>query len=112
MHMTAQASQFAFAGVRKDGAQAAQLKSEVHRRLLEAMDLRAARRMPVEQLHRECSQRMDLLLSEQSVPLSAADKQQLLRELMDEIFGLGPIEELLSDRTISDILVNGPKKVY
>jgi pilus assembly protein CpaF len=76
------------------------------------MDLRAARRMPVEQLHRECSQRMDMLLSEQRVPLSAADKQLLLRELMDEIFGLGPIEELLSDRTISDILVNGPSKVY
>ena len=88
------------------------LKTEVHRKLLEVLDLNEARRMPFEQLHRECSGRLDLLLTEQRFPLSATEKQRLVRELLDEIFGLGPIEDLLEDGTISDILVNGPNKVY
>lgn len=88
------------------------LKAEVHRRLLETMDLVEAQRMPIDELHRECSRRADVLLSEQRYPLSAPEKQKILRDVMDEIFGLGPIEELLSDRTISDILVNNPRQVY
>lgn len=88
------------------------LKAEVHRRLIETMDLVEAQRMPIEELHRECSRRADQLLTEQRFPLSGPEKQKLLREVMDEIFGLGPIEELLADRTISDILVNSPQQVY
>ena len=91
---------------------AKQLKADVHRKLLEMMDLNEARHMPIEQLHHECSQRVDQLLSEQRVPLSATERQQLLREVMDEIFGLGPLEEFLADHTITDILVNGPHRVY
>ena len=90
----------------------AQIKRNVHKRLLEMIDLTEARRMPVEQLHAECSRRVDALLSEQRTPLSAPEKAQLLREVMDDIFGLGPIEELLRDPTVSDVLVNGPKLVY
>src|SRR5579862_2430986 len=89
-----------------------QIKSNVHRRLLEMMDLAEARRMPVEQLHGECSRRVDQLLNEQRTPLSAPEKAQLLREVMDDIFGLGPIEEFLRDPAVSDILVNGPKLIY
>ncbi len=88
------------------------LKADIHKRLLETMDLTEARQMPVEQLHRECSLRVDALLNEQCFPLSASEKQRLLREMMDEIFGLGPIEELLSDPTVSDILINGPHNIY
>jgi pilus assembly protein CpaF len=88
------------------------IKSNVHRRLLETMDLAAARRMPREQLHSECSRRVDQLLNEQHTPLSAPEKSQLLREVMDDIFGLGPIEDFLRDPTVSDILVNGPKLIY
>ncbi len=89
-----------------------QLKLQVHRKLLEVLDLNEAHRMSFEDLHRECSARLDLLLTEQRFPLSASEKQRLVRELLDEIFGLGPIEDLLSDPEISDILVNGPNKVY
>src|SRR5688572_30875517 len=88
------------------------VKIEVHRRLLENMDLAQARRMPREELQRECSRRIDQLLGEQRTPLSAPDKQRLLREVMDEVFGLGPVEELLRDPLITDILVNGPHLVY
>ncbi len=88
------------------------IKRNVHRKLLEMIDLTEARRMPVEQLHAECSRRVDALLNEQRTPLSASEKSQLLREVMDDIFGLGPIEELLRDPSVSDVLVNGPKEVY
>jgi pilus assembly protein CpaF len=88
------------------------IKRNVHKKLLEAIDLAEARRMPVEQLHAECSRRVDQLLNEQRTPLSAPEKAQLLREVLDDIFGLGPIEELLRDPTVSDVLVNGPKLVY
>src|SRR6266576_1009784 len=78
------------------------IKSAVHRRLLETLDLAQARRMPREQLQAECSRRVDQLLNEQRCPLSAPEKQKLLREVMDEIFGLGPLEELLRDPMITD----------
>jgi pilus assembly protein CpaF len=88
------------------------IKSEVHKRLLETLDLAQARRMPREQLQQECSRRVDHLLNEQRCPLTAVDKQKLLREVMDEIFGLGPMEELLRDPMVTDILVNGPHQIY
>jgi len=92
------------------GAQ--RIKAIVHRRLLESMDLAEARRMPLDQLHRECSRRVDVLLGEQQYPLSSPEKRQLLHEVMDEIFGLGPLEEFLRDPTVSDILVNGAQQIY
>ena len=88
------------------------IKADAHRRLLETLDLVEARRMSAEQLHQECMQRVDDLLTEQRCPLSAPEKHQLLREVMDEIFGLGPLEEFMRDPMISDILVNGPDHVY
>jgi pilus assembly protein CpaF len=93
-------------------ASAAVIKIEVHRRLLESMDLAQAKRMGREQLQAECSKRVDQLLNEQRCPLSTPEKQKLLREVMDEIFGLGPIEDLLRDGLVTDILVNGPHQIY
>jgi pilus assembly protein CpaF len=88
------------------------VKAQVHRQLLESLDLVQARHMPLDELHRECLRRVDSLLNQQRLPLSAPEKQALLREVMDEIFGLGPIEELLSDPSISDILVNNAVNIY
>jgi len=88
------------------------LKDRVHRRLMETLDLVEAQRLPPEQLREECSRRVDLLLGEQRTPLTTLEKQQLLREVMDEIFGLGPIEDLMRDPAVSDILVNGPHQIY
>jgi pilus assembly protein CpaF len=53
-----------------------------------------------------------LLLNEQTVPLSAADREQLAKEVLDEVVGLGPLEPLLHDETVSDILVNRYDDVY
>ncbi len=89
-----------------------EIKANVHRKMLENMDLNEARRLPVEVLMKECSRRIDDLLNEENCPLAAIEKSQLLREVMDDIFGLGPIEEFLRDEHISDILVNGAHKIY
>lgn len=89
-----------------------EIKANVHRRLLETMDLVEAQNLPIAELYEECSRRVDGLLNEQDCPLSTPEKDQLLREVMNEIFGLGPIEEFLRDADISDILVNGPHQIY
>ena len=89
-----------------------EVKANVHRSLLQTLDLAAARRMSPEQLHEECSRRVDLLFSKLRRPLTGAEKNHLIQDVMDEIFGLGPLEEVLRDETISDILVNGPEQIY
>jgi pilus assembly protein CpaF len=88
------------------------IKARIHRRLIDTLDLVEARKMAVEQLHGECSRRLDILLSEERCPLSAPERRQLLRDVLDEIFGLGPLEEFLRDQSINDILVNGCDQVY
>jgi pilus assembly protein CpaF len=90
----------------------AQIKANVHERLLQTLDLHEARSLPIDELQRECARRIDQLLIEQRCPLSAQERQALLREVMDEIFGLGPIEVFLRDSEVSDVLINGPTRVY
>ncbi len=88
------------------------IKANVHRKLLEVLDLNEARRTPLEQLHKECWDRVNALLIAEKFPLSAPEKEQLIHEVMDEIFGLGPLEPFLRDPLVSDILVNGPRQIY
>ena len=88
------------------------IKAKVHQRLLETLDFVEARQMAPQQLHEECSRRVEALLHEQRCPLTGPEAAQLIKELMDEIFGLGPVEEFLRDPTVSDILVNGPRQIY
>jgi len=89
-----------------------QLKARVHRKLVQVMNLTEARQISIQELHAQCAERVDALLREEKIPLSASEKQQLIREVMDEVFGYGPLDEFLRDPTVSDILVNGPHKVY
>ncbi|MFC1781586.1 CpaF family protein [Planctomycetota bacterium] len=88
------------------------IKVEIHQKLLEVLDLNEARQIPLEQLHEQCSNRVDTLLTAKQYPLSGPDKQRLLREVMDEVFGFGPLEVFLRDPYVSDILVNGPSQIY
>ncbi len=89
-----------------------QLTAHLHRRLLDTLDLVQARRMPIAELHAECSKRIDVLLKEERRPLSAPERAEVIRGVMDEIFGLGPLEELMRQPDLTDILVNGPYQVY
>ena len=99
--------------VAKSGAETTlQLKARVHHKLIQAMNLAEARRVPLQQLHAQCVERVDALLREERIPLSGPEKQQLISQVMDEVFGYGPLDEFLRDPFVSDILVNGPRKIY
>ena len=95
-----------------DPALREELKIRIHSRLVETLDLVQAQKLDEETLRQECLRRVESLLNEHKVPLNTAEKKQIVREVMDEIFGLGPIEELMRDPMVSDILVNGPGRVY
>jgi pilus assembly protein CpaF len=97
---------------RPDGETSLQLKARLHRKLIQVMNLAEARRVPLQQLHTQCAERVETLLREERIPLSGPEKQQLIREVMDEVFGYGPLDEFLRDPMVSDILVNGPQKIY
>jgi pilus assembly protein CpaF len=101
-----------FRGLAAEGDTAIQIKARVHRKLLKVMDLNEARRIPLDQLHAQCAERVNALLLEEKVPLSGPEKQQIVRDVMDEVFGYGPLDEFLRDPFVSDILVNGPHKIY
>ncbi|MBB5056288.1 pilus assembly protein CpaF [Granulicella aggregans] len=90
-----------------------QLKSAVHTVLIQRLDLE---RLDEIQQTRAGQQQIFVLiqqiLGEQGVPLSAVERDRLAQEVLDEVFGLGPLEPLLNDPTISDILVNTYNAVY
>ncbi|MHC4552377.1 MAG: CpaF family protein [Planctomycetota bacterium] len=88
------------------------IKAKVHERLLGLLNLTEAQQLSVDHLQREVSTKIDHLLMQENYPLSGPEKQQLHTEVMDEIFGLGPLEPFLREPLISDILVNGAKQVY
>lgn len=88
------------------------IKAKVHERLLGLLNLTEAQQLSVDHLQREVATKIDHLLTQENYPLSGPEKQQLHTEVMDEIFGLGPLEPFLRDPLISDILVNGAKQVY
>lgn len=88
------------------------IKTNVHQRLLSTLNLTEARELSSEELERECSRQVEMLLNQENHPLSAPEKKLLVREVLDDVFGLGPLEALLRDPQISDILVNGCDTVY
>ena len=89
-----------------------QYKRELHQRLIAGMDLSAIGTMNEEQLRVEVRRAAEELCRASSDLLSLSQREQLVNEVMDETFGLGPIEPLMRDPSITDILINGPKTVY
>ncbi len=89
-----------------------QLKADVHRTLLSKIDLEKLARAPNDRARDGIRQLIQEILETERVPLSAPEKSQLQSDLLDEVFGLGPLEPLLKDDTVSDILVNRYDKVY
>jgi pilus assembly protein CpaF len=87
-------------------------KRELHQRLIASMDLSAIGNLSTEELRREVRRVAEELCRLSPDLLSLAERERLVHEVLDETFGLGPLEPLLKDPTISDILVNGPKVVY
>jgi pilus assembly protein CpaF len=88
------------------------LKRQLHQQLITGMDLSAIGTMNEEELRVEVRRAAEELIRHGSELLNLAERERLVGEVIDETFGLGPLEPLMRDTTISDILVNGPKVVY
>lgn len=89
-----------------------ELKVDIHKKLLDLLNLSVIDKLTREELSREISPAVRRLLEEQGVALNAVEYQKLVEELLDEVLGLGPLEPLLKDPTVSDILVNTYSQVY
>jgi len=89
-----------------------ELKFTLHRKLLEKINLEALAMIENQHVRGEVRQALFSLMDDEPTLLSSGEKQQICEEVLDEVFGLGPIEALLEDPTISDILVNTHKAVY
>jgi pilus assembly protein CpaF len=89
-----------------------ELKVEIHKRLLEDLNLSAIESATEQSLRGEIASLANEALDDMSVALNKEDRLALTQELYDEVMGLGPLEPLLKDETINDILVNGPKRIF
>ncbi len=89
-----------------------QVKADLHRKILDRLDLEKLGRTSGDSAREEVLILIRSSVNSEAVPLSFAEREQLSREILDEIFGLGPLEPLLKDPTISDILVNRFDRVY
>src|SRR6266542_3054289 len=89
-----------------------QVKADLHRKILDRLDLEKLGRTPSAAAREEVLLVIRNTVNSEAVPLSFAERERLAEEILDEVFGLGPLEPLLKDPTISDILVNTHKHVF
>src|SRR5262245_23526572 len=89
-----------------------ELKSQVHRELVTKVDLEKVANVRDGRVRNQVLTIVQYLVDNLSTPMSASEKDRLAREVLDEVFGLGPLEPLLQDNTVSDILVNGHQSVF
>ena len=90
------------------------LKSRIHHRLLDMVDLSIMENMEKNILKAHIRQVVEKILHEESgnLPLNLSEREKIFSEVLDEVLGLGPLETLLKDPTVSDILVNTYNRVY
>ena len=89
-----------------------ELKSRVHNKLFDHLDLSRMSKVSPDQVTEDVALATKLVLDEESVLLTLEERERLVREIQDEVFGLGPLEPLLQDNSVDDILVNGCKQIY
>lgn len=89
-----------------------ELKSRIHQKLLDRVDLAVMESLPADRLQEELKVLVERLLSEETLAINESERKSLVRDIQHEVLGLGPIEPLLADPTVSDILVNTNRQVY
>jgi pilus assembly protein CpaF len=89
-----------------------ELKQRIHNKLVDKLDLSRVGELEGDTLRREIRLVVEHLCDSEDTLLNRSERDRLVSEVLDETFGLGPLEMLLKDPTVSDILINGPKNVY
>jgi len=89
-----------------------EIKSEIHSKLLNSLTPEELRALNRDGMRDQIGLVVEKLVAEEAIPLTIAERERLIEEVLDEVFGLGPLEPLLKDPSISDILVNGFDNVY
>src|SRR6187431_1702638 len=89
-----------------------QLKRKIHHKLVDKLDLSKVGDLQGDHLRREIRLVVEHLCDTEETFLNRNERERLIDEVLDETFGLGPLELLLKDATISDILINGPKAIF
>ena len=97
---------------RSHGLRLDDIKTRIHQEILSLMDWQRMESMAPERLRSELRQLTEELIATQKLALNESERRVIIQAIQDEMLGLGPIEPLLSDPTVSDILVNGPFQVY
>src|SRR6266481_2353430 len=89
-----------------------ELKSEIHRKLIGVLNLERVSSIPKDRVRLEIGRVVERLLEDERVPMTTAEQTKIVEEVLDEVLGLGPLEPLLKEPSISDILVNRHDKVF
>lgn len=89
-----------------------EIKARIHQKMLDRVDLAVMETLPEEQLMKEIKSLVEKLLIEEKTPINLSERGRLVSDIQHEVLGLGPLEPLLADPTISDILVNTYNQVY
>ncbi len=88
------------------------VKAAIHRKLIQKLNLDRLNEIKREDVRREVGPILEAILAAESTPMNLQERERLAQEVLDEVFGLGPLEPLLADSSISDILVNTYRQVY
>lgn len=89
-----------------------ELKDRLHQQVIELLDLNAVNAMSQEAVTAQLTRLIEQLLQQESVHLNQRERAQITQDILHEVLGLGPLEPLLADHTVNDILVNGHKQVF
>ena len=88
------------------------IKTQIHTRLLNSLSPDQLRGLNKEGVRDQIGAVLERLVKEENIPMTVTERERLIEEILDEVFGLGPLEPLMKDSTVSDIMVNGYDNVY
>ena len=89
-----------------------EMKAKIHQQILKEIDLETLNKLQETVARNRVADAIRELLHRDRTPLALSERDRMVHEIVDELFGLGPIEPLLADHAVSDILINGPDKIY
>jgi len=96
----------------QSGEDFAKIKAELHKEIVASLDFEQVQKTPHEELKQRLRRSLSDTINNRQLPLNRQERDRLADEILDEIMGLGPLEPLLQDPTITDILINGHNTVY